>query len=330
MTDPRFVAGYRGRVALVLGGTGFLGRWIARLLVASGARVHLTARGSAVFGDAPVIPHPIDAGDDAAIRALLAEVRPAIVFNAIGYGVDPDEKREANPTLAARLNTALPPALATALIAVPGDPDWPGVRLVHVGSILEYGPIGGHLAETSVARPVGLYPESKLAGAQALERVAKAGGLRAVTARVPQLYGPGEHAGRLLPMLAEAAVTGQLPSLSQGTQPKDFLYVADAAEGLLRLGLTAPGPGEIVNLATGQLTTVRDFTLLAAHVLRLPQGLLRFERPVPPSEIVHDPIATDRLRELTGWTPPTTVALGIERTFGPDGCLSLIRPGSEV
>ena len=40
--------------------------------------------------------------------------------------------------------------------------------------------------------------------------------------------------------------------------------------GLLRLALSSSNPGEVVNLATGRLTTVREFALTAAEVCRIP------------------------------------------------------------
>ena len=317
--DPRYrwatpVDGYAGILALVLGGGGFLGRWITESLLRSGAQTHVTVR-TPTDETSPAISHHLEISEAGAVRSLLEEVRPTIVFNAIGYGVDPEEKRAPDEAAAAWLNRELPRVLAESLAGIPASAPWRGRRLVHVGSVLEYGPIGGRLAETSVERPVGWYAQTKCAGTIALLEVAPRLGLDAVTARVPQLYGPGEHSGRLVPILAQTARSGRPLVLSQGTQFKDFLFVAEAAEGLLRLGLTQGPQGERVNLATGQLTAVREFVTIAARVLQIPNRLIRFEHPVPDGELAHDPIAIDRLRRLTGWAPTTPPAIGLERTL---------------
>jgi nucleoside-diphosphate-sugar epimerase len=116
----------------------------------------------------------------------------------------------------------------------------------------------------------------------------------------------------LLPSLIEAARTGQTIRLTDGRQRRDFTYVADVAEGLLRLGMSSAEPGEIVNLATGRLIAVRQFVEQAAHILNISEERLLFGAlPTRPEEMNHSPVAIDRLRRLTGWTPPTGIQDGI-------------------
>ena len=121
-------------------------------------------------------------------------------------------------------------------------------------------------------------------------------GLQALVARLFTVYGPGEHEGRLLPTLLNAARTGQPAELTNGLQQRDFIYVEDVAEGLLRLGLSCGTPGEVVNLATGHLTTVRECAETAARVLSLSAERLRFGTlPTRAEEMQHDPVTLDRL-----------------------------------
>lgn len=313
------LATYRGARVLVLGADGFIGRWVARQLTSLSADLHL-----AVIARAPALPlfsqwdisgevHQHDLTDRDGLVTLLGSLRPALVVNAVGYGIAPAEKRTENERLARLLNSELPGWLAQALAGV-AAPDWHGRRLVHVGSVFEYGNIGGHLPETATARPHGLYGITKLAGTMAVLEHCGAGRVPGLTARVCQVYGPGEHPGRLLPLLLEARQTGELPVLSRGTQRKDFTYVADVAEGLLRLGLSVGSPGEIVNLATGTLLSVAEYIHLAAEVLALPPAVVRLEAPVPEGELEHAPVSISRLRERTGWAPATSCRGGLEST----------------
>lgn len=314
---PREYAGVR---AAVLGASGFIGRWVSRALWQAGAEVHATVRHSAEagrvlkpYGVAATL-HQVDLADLDAARTLLLGLRPDIVFNLTGYGVDPGEKAEANEHLAGVLNRDLPGVIAEALARASAG-GWSGRRVVHAGSVFEYGNIGGHLEETARAKPSGLYGCSKLAGTERLAEVCRSTGLPGLTARLCQIYGPGEHPGRLLPMLLAAREHAEPLVLSVGTQRKDFTYVGDVAEGLLRLGSSVGPPGEVVNLATGRLATVREFVETAAHLLRLDPGRLKFEKPLPDNELQHLEVAIGRLRELTCWEPATDVAEGIRRTL---------------
>jgi nucleoside-diphosphate-sugar epimerase len=98
-------------------------------------------------------------------------------------------------------------------------------------------------------------------------------------------------------------------------QQRDFTFVEDAADGLLRLGIAPVPPGAVVNLATGRLTSVRTFAETAADVLGLPRHRLRFgSLPTRPEEMRHGPVTLARLRGLTGWAPSVGIPEGVLRT----------------
>jgi nucleoside-diphosphate-sugar epimerase len=283
---------YVGESVVVLGSAGFIGGWVARKLHKYGARLHLVGRKEADLS----LP---DAAE--ALREIFRRVLPAVIFNLVGYGVDPGER---DPDLYEKLNARLPCAILEAASACKG------ATIVHVGSALEYGEVGGTLDESGPTNPTTLYGKTKLAGT-----IAMSGNARTVTARLFTVYGPGEHPGRLLPSLLQAARTGATLDLTAGNQRRDFTYVEDVAEALLRLGVARRVPGGIVNVATGRLTPVRTFTETAARVLGIPVASLRFGAiPTRVEEMSHDPVSIERLRRVIGVVPGTGIEEGIHRT----------------
>ena len=307
---------YQTRV-VVLGASGFIGRWVARSLTALGAELFLVVRhqpsAEKIFAryDIRGTTVQLDLTRLDQLLPLFRDVQPAITFNLAGYGVD---RAERDPRLAYLLNSDLVKALCQA-INRHSDRQWAGRQLVHVGSALEYGEISGNLAEDSVPFPTTLYGKSKLAGTRALTDCCQRNNVNGLTARLFTVYGPGEHPGRLLPALLETAKSGQPLELTAGLQQRDFNYVEDVVEGLLRLGLTRGRPGEVVNLATGRLSSVRDFVTSAATALQIPAANLKFGAiPTRREEMAHDPVSNTRLQQLTGWLPPTGPGDGIRRT----------------
>lgn len=309
---------YRRRRVVVTGATGFVGRWVARELTAAGAELFLVvrdrARAAEIFRQYEIEGESVEADLTApgSFRSLCGTLRPAMVFNLAVHGVAGDQR---DPILAERLNASLPREIAVALAEV-RDRTWEGPALVHAGSALEYGTAGGDLREDTPATPTTLYGITKLAGAQAIEDISAETGLPALTARLFMLYGPGEPSGRLFPALREAARTRRPLELTTGTQKRDFTYIEDVAEGLLRLGLVAGGGHRIVNLATGTLLPVRTFVETAAQVLDVPTDLLHFGSiPARVEEMEHLAINLDRLHALAGWTPATTIPEGVRKTL---------------
>jgi nucleoside-diphosphate-sugar epimerase len=259
-----------------------------------------------------------DLGIPGSLGPLLADCRPHAVVNAVGYGVARDERAD---LIARRLNADLVEELAQAVVELePKLPAWPGQRLVHLGSAFEYGSVEGQVTETTVCRPSTTYGTTKLEGTQRLSAVVERYGLRAVTARLATVYGPGEHPHRLLPSLLQAARTTETLSFTRGEQERDFTFVDDVAEGVVRLVSCKSLSDPVLNLATGRLTPVRAFAERAREMLGIPPDRLRFgDIPYREDEVWQGPIDVGRLQATLGWKPATSIDEGIRRTIAETG-----------
>jgi nucleoside-diphosphate-sugar epimerase len=311
-----WLLGYGGVRVLVTGASGFIGRHVwqylsdagSDLIVVgrSGAKLERIADQSGLSG----LRIAVDLSDGVAIRALLEEVRPAIVFNAAGYGVGP---AETDGRTNERINAELPAELA---VQVGRDVrGWRGQQLVHIGSAFEYGSVAGEVKEETEAHPASPYGEMKLQGTRMLSRVREANGVRAVTARVCTVYGPGEHRHRLLPSLLRAGAARAPLDLTAGDQERDFTYVRDVAEGLLRIGLLAEAP-PVLNLATGRTARVRDFATRAYTTAGGDASQLNFGAlPYRSNEVWQGPVNVELLRDVTGWVASSSIDDGVRATY---------------
>jgi len=309
---------YRGRRALVMGATGFIGRWVARLLGRSGADVWLIAREPGALSsirrpfDLRGTPVQFDVGNPDGLSTLLGSVQPDVVFNCAGYGVDRSER---DAEASAAINAQFVGRLAAA-VADSKETTWPGLRLVHIGSGFEYGTVTGAVDEDTPPNPQNLYEITKLDGTRALSEVCRERGLRGATARVFSAYGPGEHPARLLPSLLRAAHTGEILELTAGEQERDFTMVRDVAEGLLRLGMVPNVADGVVNLATGVQTSVRAFAETASELLGMSPDQLRFGvLPYRPGEVHQGRVSTRRVEAALGWKPSRSVSDGIAESI---------------
>lgn len=315
---PDFTSAYRDLPVVVLGGTGFIGRWVARALTQCDADVLLVVRDrqaaekvcvdygiKASIAEVDVVKSP------QALQRVLLDFDPAVVFNLMGYGIDRSERDEHT---AYEVNARLPLRLCEWLAGC--GRAWPGLQLVHVGSALEYGELSNDLNEGSEPQPTTLYGQTKLAGTQHVTAFCAENDFRAVTARLFTVYGCGEHGGRLLPSLIAAAENEETLQMTAGLQQRDFCFVEEVAEGLLRLAEKTCAGQTVVNLACGSLNSVRRFAELAAAELDIQPGRLQFGAlPTRQEEMAHQPVNIQRLERCLGWLPSSDLRSGIRRSL---------------
>src|SRR5262249_37036992 len=101
-----------------------------------------------------------------------------------------------------------------------------------------------------------------------------------------------------------------------GLQKRDWLFVSDAAMGLVQLGVFAAEGGQgIYNLCSGMARSTRDVVMSFATEMGADMQLLRFgalpSRMEEPSWVVGDPTAMQSM----GWCASTNISQGITRTL---------------
>jgi nucleoside-diphosphate-sugar epimerase len=127
------------------------------------------------------------------------------------------------------------------------------------------------------------------------------------------LYGPYELAGRLVPDVIGALLSGQEARCGDGLVQRDFMHVADVAAGLVAL-LVSDVTGT-VNIASGECVPLRQVIDEIALQIGRPDLLRYGARSSPANEPDRLAAATRRLREDVGFTPCFGLAEGLADTI---------------
>lgn len=149
-----------------------------------------------------------------------------------------------------------------------------GLRVVGVGSCLEYGRGGGPYGETDPAAPHAPYARCKSDLFQLFQ-----GHPSFTWARLFHLFGAGEHGARLVPTVLRGLENRQPVSLLPGHIRRDWLTVEEAAAGLALL--VRQTPGGAFNLCAGESWSLQEFLEPTANLFG-GVDLLHFgARPLP-------------------------------------------------
>jgi len=295
---------------LLTGATGFVGREALAALERRGHEVHAVARRRG-----PEAVHWYEAdlvGDPDAAARVIAAVRPETLMHLAWYA-------EHGAFWASPLNIDW--VAATLRLLREFARTGAGRRVVFAGTCAEYAWTRAIYPEDAPCEPSTLYGAAKHGLRLVAEAFARAEGVSFAWGRLFFLYGPAEAPGRFVPSIARALLAGRSAPMTEGTQIRDFLHVADAGDAFAALA-RAEVDGA-VNVASGVGVSLRDLAeLIAARVGavgRLQIGAIGSRAGDPPS-LVAD---VTRLRDGVDWRPRIALADGVAR------CVDAWREDSE-
>jgi UDP-glucose 4-epimerase len=283
---------------LVTGASGFIGRHLVARLLAEGAHVHGSSRKRR--RDHDVCWHQTDLGDEGAVQALVRRVAPDAIFHLSGRVTGSRDLREVQHTFDANLKSTVN-VLAAASRRHCG-------RVVLTGSTEEVGGNGG--------LPGSGYAASKIAASAYTRLFSAVYELSVVNLRVSMVYGPGQLDGRkLVPYTITSLLRNEVPLVSSGDRPVDWVYVDDVVSGLLAAAVaTAGDDGSSIDIGSGELVTIRD--LISSIRDRIQPSPAPSFGAVPdrPHESMLAADLTRARRELS-WEPTTPLAEGLDATI---------------
>lgn len=274
---------------LLTGATGFVGRAVVAPLLARGVELHAVSR--APSSTAGVTWHRADLLDEADARALIRDVRPAILLHAAWYvehgrfWTAPENEHWLDAS------TALAHAFS----------DGGGRRFIGIGTCAEYAE-----RDTDDDAP---WPETRRIAPSTPYGMAKAvlhtrlGGLPNLScawARLFHLFGEGEPSAKLVSYVARSLLEGREALCGSGRAVRDYASTAYVGRALAALALSdATGP---VNVASGEgrpmRAVVEEIARLTgnAHLLRL------CARADPPGGVPSMVAGIERLHRDAGFT----------------------------
>ena len=170
-------------------------------------------------------------------------------------------------------------------------------------------------SEAKPTAPLSPYGAGKAAGEAYCSAFHGAYGLDAVAVRFSNAYGPRSgHKSNVIPVFIRGLLAGEeLVVYGDGTQTRDFVYVTDLADGLVRAAETDGIGGEVFQLASGIETSVNDLVALLQGISGREAHVRR--EPPRPGEILRNYSLIDKARERLGYGPRVQLEDGLRHAY---------------
>ncbi len=299
---------------LVTGGAGFIGSHLTEELVRRGHRVRVAD--SLITGHRANLDHISGVEFLEGDLADLTFARKSVdgCHFVLHQAAIPSVPRSVQDPITS--NTANVDATLNVLVAARDA----GVkRLVFAASSSAYGDtptLPKH--ERMPTNPLSPYALQKVVGEQYLQMFTRLYGLETVSIRYFNVFGPRQDPSSpysgVISVFATALLDGRSPRIyGDGEQTRDFTYVANVVDGVLRACEAPKASGEIINVATGGRISLKDLFYAMRDVVG---GSIEPTYAESRKGDVRDSQADiGKAQALLGYEPIVTFEEGISRTI---------------
>lgn len=282
---------------LLTGAGGFAGSHLARHLRDRGVEVDALAHAQGA-GPRPPVPHHIYDGTLDSVRKAISNAQPQVVVHLASLFLSEHQPGHLDALVDANIRFGL--HLLEAM-------DLEGVsRLVNAGTSWQH--FGGAAYE-----PVNLYAATKQAFEDLVDHYVTARGLRAVTLKLFDTYGPEDRRGKIVPLLVQALRDGRCLELSPGEQCLELTHVDDVCAGFemaaLRLLEPRRSEHERFGLGSGHVVSLRELARLLEDLGGRRLDIRWGARPYRAREVMQPPKG---LLPLPGWRARVPLRRGLE------------------
>ena len=169
--------------------------------------------------------------------------------------------------------------------------------------------------EQSVPRPISPYGASKLAGEGYCSAYSEAYGLSAVCCRFGNVYGEysAHKKGVITRFIKNISQDKPLTIYGDGTSARDYIYVDDLCDGIIRALNNESKGFDIFHLATGTGTTIGDLADSLYALFPNAKRAITF-KPERVGEVIRNFASYDKADKVLDFKPQVSLREGLEKT----------------
>jgi UDP-glucuronate 4-epimerase len=257
----------------------------------------------------------MDIADEAAFRALVAELKPRLVVHlaaqaGVRYSLD-------NPFAYERSNLKGHLSVLEACRHAPKTLDGGDLQLVYASSSSVYGerPIDGPFREDDVLEtPASLYAATKRSAELMSATYSELYGLAQTGLRFFTVYGPWGRPDMAVYAFTRKILAGEpIQVFGQGDMARDFTFIDDIVDGVMGVIAAPAAPAEHRLYNIGDSRPIGLMTMIETLERALGRKAEKLFLPKQPGDVGATYADISRLKALTGYSPRVQLEEGVPR-----------------
>jgi nucleoside-diphosphate-sugar epimerase len=288
----------RGMTVLVTGANGFLGRHLIERLHPQGAKIYAVSRSVPAAADG-IEWRQGDLTHLDWLQDLTTDIRPDVIFQMASCSLGGQDAQFVLPTFENDLRVTVNTLLAAKQCGCS--------RVVLVASLEE---------PVLDGRPVQIpspYAAAKACCTYYGLMFHQLYGVPVTMLRPFMTYGPGQKPYKLIPHTLLSLLKREVPQLSSGERPVDWVYVDDVITAFLQAAVRPEAVGATIDLGSGTLVPVRDVVRQIHQFMPDAPGPLFGALPDRIMETVRC-AETETAAKILNWRATTPLEEGLSKT----------------
>ncbi len=314
---------------LITGGCGFIGSSLIKKIISCNANLNLRVLDNLSVGSkqdlAEVCDYQEVFADDidsppSGVELVVGDIKDSNVCNLVASGVDVIVHLAANTGVAPSVENPMFDCLTNVIgtVNLLEAARVNGVsKFIFASSGAPVGEVDPPIHENLAANPVSPYGASKLSGEGYCSAYFRSFGLNTVSLRFGNVYGPrSRKKASVVAKFIRLAMAGEtLEIYGDGEQTRDFVYIDDLLEAIVKGVNASEVGGEIFQIATNTETTINELLDKLVPILKK-TGIDDFKLIKGESrqgDVLRNFSDTTKASNMLGWKSRVSLAEGLER-----------------
>jgi UDP-glucose 4-epimerase len=289
----------KGKKILVVGGNGYLGKFLVKVLRENEADIFVISRNCEQSNS----QFSVDITNFDETYKVIQKIKPDIVYHLAA-----NISRNRDFTIYEEMATVNVQGTLNILKSLEGI----DAHFIFTSSSEIYGNNASPFHENQIPKPVSPYSLTKINAEILVQTYSTNQSKKFTNLRVFNFYGESMPEGFFIPQMIQSLKKGEDFLMTKGEQVRDFLYVGDVVKALVLTAKNTSSYGETMNVCSGKGTKLSQLAAAVNTAMKTKAKIVLGAIPYRDNEVWEMIGDNSKIKKITGFEPKISIDKGIE------------------